>query len=62
MPRRKLRSSSEKHYLIEPMSRRETEISHEGHVAHEDENLFVLRMFRALRGENYLFSPGKIDI
>jgi len=48
--------------LIEPMSRRETEISHEGHEAHEDENLFVLRMFRALRGENYLFSPGKIDI
>jgi hypothetical protein len=44
------------------MSRRETEINHEGHEAYEDENLFVLRMVRALRGENYLFSPGKIDI
>ena len=62
MPRRKLRSSSEKYYLIEPMSRRETKINHEGHEAHEDENLFVLHMFRALRGENYLFSPDKIDI
>jgi len=48
--------------LIEPMSRRETKIDHEGHEAHEDENLFVLHMFRALGGENYLFSPDKIDI
>jgi hypothetical protein len=41
------------------MSRRETEINYE---EHEDEIFFVLREFRALRGGNYLFSPGNIDI
>jgi hypothetical protein len=41
------------------MSRRETEINHE---EHEDEIFFVLREFRALRGGNYLFSPGNVDI
>jgi len=42
------------------MSRRETEINHEGHEEHEDEIFFVLREFRALRGGNYLFSPGTL--
>jgi hypothetical protein len=41
------------------MNRRETEINYEGH---EDEISFVLREFRALRGGNYLFSPGNVDI
>ncbi len=44
------------------MSRRETEINHEGHEEHEDEIFFLLRVLRALRGGNYLFSPDRIDI
>jgi len=43
------------------MSRCATEINHEGPEEHESE-IFSFFVCRALRGGNYLFSPGKIDI